>query len=410
MTDFLVVQLADDTEQARWAGFDGSGHLLSPVTDGPLADARQDAVGRRVVLMVPAIDVVTTQAVLPAGSPARLRQLAPYSLEESLADDVDELAFAVGPRLTSGAVSVSIVARERLAHWLAEAEAAGLTPSAVYAESDGVPDTPGTLTLMVRGTRIFGRRPAHAPFVVDGLSIVELLEVLRGGAEEEPADLRHLVVFTDDAGRRVHLEELASLHERVTSADIKLLPDGVFPHLAAALVLRSGTNLLQGPYAPKSNWIALARPWRVAAALAVALGAIALAGLAVEYLALRREAAALDERIAAGCERMTGSARLSSCRAEIDRRLGGASAGGGGESFLSTLAAVADARTADSRIEQLSYRNRVMDLQLMAGSVNELDEFARALGTTRRFQARIESSNPNDEGVQGRVQVVGASR
>jgi hypothetical protein len=46
-----------------------------------------------------------------------------------------------------------------------------------------------------------------------------------------------------------------------------------------------------------------------------------------------------------------------------------------------------------------------MDLQLMASNVTALDEFARGLEETQRFEARLESSNPDPNGVQGRIAV-----
>ena len=406
MTEYLSIELADEPLQATWAAFDAAGHLLTGVMRGPLAAARAAADGRRVIAVAPALDVITTQAVLPTASQARLRQLVPYSLEESLADDVEELAFAVGPRLPSGAVAVAVVAKQRLERWLAELDAVGLAPHAVYAAHDGVPDTPGTLTLMLNGARIYGRRPGSPAFALEGLSVAALLDVLRNADEEAP-ELRHLLVYADEDARRIHQADFSALKERVESCEIKLLPDGVFPHLAATLVNRPGTNLLQGAYAPKSNWVALARPWRMAAGLLIAAGALALAGQGVEYYSLRREDAALTEQLTADCQRVASAARLSVCEAEIERRLAsvGRAGRGNGEGFLSTLAAIADASSADSRIEALSYRNRVMDLQLMASNVTALDEFARGLEETQRFEARLESSNPDPNGVQGRIAV-----
>jgi hypothetical protein len=49
-----------------------------------------------------------------------------------------------------------------------------------------------------------------------------------------------------------------------------------------------------------------------------------------------------------------------------------------------------------------------MDLQLTAPNVPSLDAFAQQIVDTDRFVARIQSANPNDEGVEGRIQVVGA--
>ena len=64
-----------------------------------------------------------------------------------------------------------------------------------------------------------------------------------------------------------------------------------------------------------------------------------------------------------------------------------------------------EARNQATRIDALSYRNRVMDLQLVAGSVDELDAFARNLEQTKRFTPKIESANQSEAGVEGRLQI-----
>jgi len=409
VTDYLSIELADEPQQATWAAFDAAGHLLTGIMRGSIAAAAAAAHGRRVIVLVPAVDVITAQAALPAASQTRLRQLVPYSLEESLADDVEELSFAIGPRLPSGGVSVAVVAKQRIERWLAELGVAGITPHAVFAASEGVPDTPGALTLILSGARIYGRRPGGSPFALEGLTLPEALDVVRG-TDEHATDLEHLFVYADDAATTLRRGELLGVRERVATLDVKRLPDGAFAHLAAGLVARPGTNLLQGAYAPKSNWAALARPWRTAAALIVAFGALALVGQGIEYYALAREDAALTQLLTAECQRVAAASRLSVCETEIQRRLGALARSGAGEreSFLSTLAAIADARGGDSRIEALSYRNRVMDLQLMASNVSALDEFVRGLAETQRFDAAIQSSNPDPNGVQGRIQVEGA--
>ena len=62
----------------------------------------------------------------------------------------------------------------------------------------------------------------------------------------------------------------------------------------------------------------------------------------------------------------------------------------------------------EMRIDALSYRNRTMDLQLLAASVPALDEFARGLKQTKRFDAEIQAANQKDSGTEGRVRITGA--
>ena len=192
------------------------------------------------------------------------------------------------------------------------------------------------------------------------------------------------------------------------SADVKILNDGVFPHFAATLAQRPGTNLLQGAYAPRSNWLAMLKPWRLAASLVAVSVGLALVLQGAEYWQLKRADAALIDAVASACQRVVGQSSTSACQREVVQRLG-ANAGSATESFLSTLAAIAAVRTAELRIDALIYRNRVMNLQLLAPSVTALDEFSRALEQTRRFDVDIEAQNPVDSGTEGRLRIAEAN-
>jgi hypothetical protein len=89
--------------------------------------------------------------------------------------------------------------------------------------------------------------------------------------------------------------------------------------------------------------------------------------------------------------------------------LGADAASGSGPGFLATLAAIVAARDPQLRVDALSYRNRVMNLQLVATGVPALDEFARGLEQTRIFDAEIEAANQTDAGTEGRIRIVGAT-
>lgn len=392
---------------AAWGAFDATGRLAGALGRGSLQAAQAALAGRRCTVLVDAVDVLTAEATLPGASQARLRQIVPFSLEEQLANDVDEMFFAIGARLPSGATQVAAVAKERIDAWLAELHAAGIAPHALVSEADGIPDIPATLVIVIEGSRIAGRKPGRAPFAFEGLGLGEALSFVLGG-KPDAEELRHVRVFADAAGHARFAAELEALDSAFASADVKILAEGVFPHLAATLAQRPGTNLLQGAYAPKSNWPVMLKPWRLAASLlaaAVGLGFI-LQGAA--YWQLSRADAALDAAVSEACRRVVGDPSTSGCQREVRQRLG-ASTGTTAEDFLSTLAAIASARVPEMRIDGLSYRNRALDLQLVVPNVTALDAFSRELEETRRFDVEMQAANPVDAGTEGRLRIVGAS-
>ena len=406
MTETFFVRLSN-AGTATWGAFDATGRLVGPLGRGDMQTAHLALGGRRSTVLVSSLDVIMTEAALPAASQARLRQIAPFSLEENLADDVDDMSFAIGARLPSGATPVAAVAKERLDVWLGELRAAGIVPNALCSEAEGVPDIPATLVIVIEDERIAGRKPGHTPFVFEGLSLTQILSLMVTTKADEP-ELRHIRVFTNAAGHARFEEELAALSAHFASAEVKILNDGVFPFLAATLAQRPATNLLQGAYAPRSNWIALTKPWRLAAVLAAASIALALLLQGAQYWQLSRADAALDAVVGPACQRVVGDSSTSGCQREVRQRLG-AGIDTATEDFLSTLAAIAAARDAEMRIDALSYRNRAMNLQLVAPSVPVLDAFSREIEETRRFDVEIEAANPLDSGTEGRLRIVGAN-
>jgi general secretion pathway protein L len=409
MAETLFIRVDDATETCSAIAINTEGRIVQQVARAPLEALTGVAAQRRVVALLPGGEVITTEAALPPASPARLRQMLPYSLEDTFAEDVDRLAFAAGKRLDQGGLAVSVVARHTLDGWLEAFSRAGLRVDAVYAETDGVPDAPSTLNLLLEGDRIYGRRAGRAAFAFAGLALAQVYDLL---AMQSPdgADLQHIVLYTDEEARVRHDADIAELRVRAASLDVKTFANGALPHLASTLTFAPGTNLLQGAYAPRSNWRALGRPWYAAAGLLAAAVLVALLSEAVEYVTLQREDTVLTETLTARCNELAATTRLSACATAAQRRLSeaGAQSSMAGESFLSTLATVAEFRPGDSLIDALSYRNSVMDLQLTAPSVPSLDTFAQQIVDTDRFVARIQSANPSDAGVEGRIQVVGA--
>lgn len=404
MAETLFVRLTDGGS-AEWASFDATGALVGSLGRGSLASAAEALAGRRCCVLVPAVDVTSAVVDLPASSQARLRQIVPFSLEESLADDVEQLSFAIGARRESGATSVAVAARQRMDGWLEQLRSVGVVPQTMFSEADGVPDVPGTLVLLIEDRRIYGRAAERAPFVLEGLSLRQALDAARGTGEQ--TERPHLLVYAAAATADRVRRELAALAEEFSGIDVKVAADGVFAHLAATLAQRAGTNLLQGTYAPKSNLASYVRPWRFAAALLIAAVVLSFVVQVAQFFQLRRTDEALGQVVAASCQRAVGDARPSACQREVQQRLSVGASGAGGEDFLSTLAAISAARNPSMHIDALSYRNRTMDLQLMAASVPALDEFARGVAQTKRFNAQIEAANQKDAGTEGRIKIVG---
>ena len=403
MLEYLVVRLPANPGDVSWVVLNSAGQRLSPVSLGSLEQAAAEASDRRIVALVSGLVATCSQATLPVKSARRLRQMLPYSLEDVVAEDVDRLHFASGTRDASGMAPVTMVTRQQMEGWLGDCEQVGLLPERVYCEADGVPAIPGTMSLIVEGDCTYGRAPGQAPFALEGLTLGEVLKVAFGDAEE-PSELPHVTLFADIEGYARCESEVAWLREQGIGMDVQLLREGVLPRLGATLVGRPGCDLLQGRYGQKTDWQAWLRPWRLAASLLVGVIALAIAGEAARYLSLSREDRNVTAMLETACRVNARSADLATCEAEIRRRVA-VSADGTGAGFLMTLEDMAQAWNDNTHLESLSYRSGIMDLRIVTESVSALDEFSRDISSSGNMQASIQSANPTQDGILGRLQV-----
>ena len=121
-----------------------------------------------------------------------------------------------------------MVIRRQMDAWLADCEQAGLNPERMYCVTEGVPAVPGAMTLVVEGDRTYGRAPGQAPFALQGLTLVEVLQVAYSGAGES-SDLPHVTLFADNDGYARCESDVAWLREQGIGLDVQLLREGILP-------------------------------------------------------------------------------------------------------------------------------------------------------------------------------------
>jgi general secretion pathway protein L len=407
VADHLFIRIAENPDQASIVALNADGQLLTGPESVSLTMAASRAEGMQVTVLLPARDFVCCVAKMPAASPSRLRQMLPFSLEDEFAGDVEELHFAAGDRNDAEALAVSVIAKARLDTWLDALRSAGISARRVCSESDAVPDTPGVVTLFLEGRKIMGRRPAGAPFLFEELTLSALWQLLRA-EQESTDDLDNVVLFIDPNTLRERKAEIDAWRQTVANLDVKELAAGCLPRLAAGLVHRSGTNLLQGQYAPRSNYAALARPWRTAAGFLLVLVTVVIVGKGALYWKLSQDDSRLQMEIDAICAAAYGSSQTSACRLEMQRRLAasGRSASGNRGGFLPTLSVIAEASEDSMLMENLAYREGVVSLELIAPDVGYLDAFDQGVSRAGDLEVRIQATTPEANGVKTRLQIV----
>ncbi len=409
MADWLLLRLPRAPDQdASWLLADSRGSAISAPQRGPLSEAATRAVGRRVSVLVPGTDVLLTEPELPVKAGTKLQQVVPYALEEQLAEDIDDLHFAIGKRASNSLTTpVAVVAHSLMDDWLATLKAAGITPESMYADSDLLPENPGHAVALLEDDAVIVRPPKGATISMPIDVIAEALELARSSGDAGDQTGRGLILYTGAAEWQEHSPKVEAIRDRFDGIKVQLLTNGPLSLFAQQLPTAKPVNLLQGRYAQQNTTSVGWRSWRVAAILLAALVGLHVAGKAGELYALKRTEktvdASLDQAFRAA---MPGEQNTLNARRRMEQRLVLVRSGGGTAGLLPALGALVQARSAvpGTVVQALSFRDGALELKIAAPSADSLDRVSQAL-RGNGWQADLTAGNVAGQGYEGRIQL-----
>ena len=418
MADWLLLRLPDAPQApATWLIVSAAGAPLAATQSGPLEAAAAAAAGRRVCALVPGSDVLLAEPELPARSSAKAQQLVPYALEEQLADNIDELHFAIGRRAADSArTPTAVVARTLMDEWLGTLRGAGLEPECLYADSELLPANPGQAVALLEEDTVCVRAPGAPPVALPADALAEALTIaeapppaLAPAAEEGGAasEARGLILYAGTADWQRHSEAVEAARERFASLKVQLLGDGPLALFAQQLPTTGAINLLQGSYAPKSQRLAGLSAWRVAALLLLGVIALHVVGKAAELRVLKSREQQVDASTRDTFQRaMPGEPFTRDWRSRMEQRLLAARSGGGANGLLGALQAVAQARGAapGTSLQSLNFHDGLLELTVNAPDAASLDHLSHAL-RNGSWDADLVGGNTVGSAYQGRVQI-----
>jgi len=192
------------------------------------------------------------------------------------------------------------------------------------------------------------------------------------------------------------------------------LPEGTLPLFAAQTLKGDTLNLLQGVYEPRRDMRSELAPWRTATIFIAILFALHLIVTGARWWQLKQQEAKLDQQITETYSQGLPGATLgntSQARRAFEVRLAALQSGGISNQMFQSLAALSDAigKTPNSQLEDISYQEGIVNLRLMTPTVATLDQIRRLLAS-HGLTAEIQSANPRDNRVEGRIQIKPGAR
>lgn len=379
MPQSLLIRLHGDINQhVSWATFDEKGHLLENAHDVPLNTVPRH--NRPPFVLIPSTDIVLTQADVPSKQWKRIVQAVPYALEEQLAEDVEDLHFALGKREPiSGDIAVAVIARRQIEAYLQQLNTIGLTPASLIPDMLAVPKTTEGWSLLYLKDIVLVRTGLQTGFAIeiDCLSIALQLAL----TEHQANPPQQITVFTGTQAAT----RLTDLHALGIPIIEKTNDKSVLAWLAQGLIDDKPLNLLQNNYRSQDKIATLWRPWRLTAALLVLWGALFMAKQWIDYRQLNQQRQALNAQIEKVYRDTFPQARkIVNPRVQMEQKLKALRAEGNitqDEHFLTLFNKISTplARTPGFQIKRIDYNQRHFDIQLTVSNLQALEYLKQRL-------------------------------
>ena len=337
---------------------------------GSLAEAAEDCKEARVIVLVPATDVLLIRAIIPGRNRKRSIQAAPFVLEEHLADSIEKFHFSFGPRNPDGSMDVAVVDKKCMVRWLSSLDHAGLEADSLIPETLALPYEAEGLTILVNHHQALIRSGLRAGFAVDSHNLHTAVQAHLATLSDSP--LQHIRLFQDgDSELNLEFEVPA----------LPVIKTTVMAAFGQGFDKKTSLDLLQGEYSRQTDWQHVMECWKIPIILVLAFIAVNGILFGIDYSYYKKESEALQRRIEnVYLSTFPETKQLVNLRAQMEQQLRLLDNGQGAQhGFLESLARISPTiqKTADLTVQRLSYRDNNLEIELnLAGmdAVNDLKD------------------------------------
>jgi len=397
--------------QCSWLVFDGDGQNEATVHSGRLKDVAEDVATCIVTVFVPAEDVLLMTVNVPSRNRKDIINAIPYALEDRLAEDIEDLHFAVGERSASEDVPVAIIADDKMSGWLQSLRDVGIEPAILTTELFGLASQTQHWSILLEDNKVLLRNGTQSGFAMDAESMVEHLP--KAWLEREGQ--HSTVINVIDVRSRTHVQssvdEPLPWESLLAGADIdyKSNTESALQMMAKNFDASAAINLIQGQHSRQEQLGRILRPWSATAVLFVLLLIVGGGKTLAEYFYLSDK----NEMLAVNIESIYRQAfpeakRVVNARIQMQQKLdalkdvGGASNSG----FLSLLSNVGMAlKTHPAEITRLVYRNKNFDVAMTMSDMQLLEKMESSLEQDGTLGVEIRSATQKNGKVEAQIKI-----
>ncbi|MCC2617045.1 type II secretion system protein GspL [Aestuariibacter halophilus] len=359
--------------------------------DHELSSLAQRAGTRPVIALIPGSEVNLTHVELPAKAGRKAMAAIPYMLEEELAEDIDALFFALGPR-SNEQQAVAIIRRATLLDYQQRLTEAGLFCDKLIPDTLAMPCTEDHWSFITLGDEVLIRQSqwmgmqGHRDWVLGALA-------LSAKQQAEPVVLDN---YSD-----VTLPPMANI-------DVQVMPLEMPMQVLAVGAIAQPFNLLQGEFKIRRERSVKLGQWRAAAVLAGLALTTTLVDRGLELQQLSQQRASLSEQIAAEYQRgFPQGGAYRDLRRKVRDNMTRLEQGGGSASMLVFMSQLSEAfATSQVKPQTLRFDSKRAELRMLAEADNfeALEQFKR-LAEAKGFTVEQGAINNRDNTFIGSLSI-----
>lgn len=290
MQEYIIIDLnADKIELLSWVIADHNKNIVKTINEGKYEQLITDVLNRRVVVLVPAQDVLLLDVQLPKMSRTRLLQALPFALEDELIDDVESSHFV--PGLVEGeCLPVAVVSHEKMQAWLARLKAWHIQAEVFLPAQLALPTEKKCWYIAIADLVIVRTGNAQG-FACDFENIETLLQCVLAKSQDLP---EKIIIYSDSQDTRKLKLDLAIPVELQ-----KMTREEMLQLFALTSLTNPAINLLQQRYQSKKTNLPQEKKLIVAlASLSIVLVISLIIGPITSYFILKDHKQLLDLQIA----------------------------------------------------------------------------------------------------------------
>lgn len=370
MSERLFIRLGKSSEHpCSWLVWSEQEQEI--IASGELSDAAslstlaERAGNRPVDVLVPAANMTLTQIMLPEKGQRQALKALPYMLEESLATNVDNMHFVVGPR-EGEQLNVAAVAHEQMQIWLEWLHHAGLKVKRIVPDCLALPLEQCRWAAMSVGSEYLIRTSEGGGVSVPKAWSAFALPKLLTAAKPNDNESISVASYSDDI-----VFEGVEINNKPLDLPMMVLAKGI---------LNAPINLLSGIYKPKHEYSKQLLTWKNTAIVVMIAIVLALAnkGIAIHQLnSQTAELQAQSEMIFK--QAVPGVNRIVNMRSQMGSELRSMQGQGGGAEFFEMLDGLKPAfsKVPELKPNTLRYeanRNELR-MQVTAKTYGQIDTF-----------------------------------